>query len=91
MAEPTITLENNGLQGRYIATLPGSDEQAELAWLRPEPGLVDAVHTFTPAVLRGQGIAAAMMERLISDARAEGFRIIPSCTYVAAQFRNHPE
>ncbi len=33
----------------------------------------------------------ALVEALIEDARSEGFKIIPTCSYVAAQFDRHPE
>ncbi|MEE3217561.1 MAG: GNAT family N-acetyltransferase [Pseudomonadota bacterium] len=32
-----------------------------------------------------------MVAALIADARSENFTIIPSCSYVAAQFDRHPE
>ena len=41
--------------------------------------------------MRGRGIAGKLVEALIDDARSEGFKIIPSCSYVAAQFKRHPE
>jgi predicted GNAT family acetyltransferase len=33
----------------------------------------------------------ALVERLISDARGEGFRIVPICPYLRAQYERHPE
>lgn len=91
MANLEIRLEDEGSEGRYVATLPGARSEAELGWIRPDPKLLAAVHTYTPEPLRGRGIALALVERLIADARAQGFRIIPSCPYVAAQFQRHPE
>lgn len=41
--------------------------------------------------MRGKGIAAKLVDALIDDARDKGFKIIPSCSYVAAQFDRHPE
>ena len=41
--------------------------------------------------MRGQGIASALVEQLIADARREGFKIVPHCPFVAAQFDRHPE
>jgi predicted GNAT family acetyltransferase len=48
-------------------------------------------HTFTPPELRGRNIAAQLMHALIEDARADGSKIRPNCSYVVAQFRRHPE
>lgn len=50
-----------------------------------------ADHTLTPVPLRGRGIAGALVERLVADARREGFRIVPQCPYVLAQFEGHPD
>ena len=50
-----------------------------------------ADHTFTPPELRGRGIAKELVQALIADAREEGFRIVPACSYVAQAFRDHPE
>ena len=41
--------------------------------------------------MAGRGVAAKLVEALIADARAEGFRIVPACSYVAAAFARHPE
>lgn len=44
-----------------------------------------------PQALRGNGIASALVERLVEDARKEGFKIVPSCPFVKAMFDKHPE
>jgi predicted GNAT family acetyltransferase len=41
--------------------------------------------------MRGRGVAQFLVEALIADAREQGFRIVPQCSYVAVQFRRHPE
>lgn len=48
-------------------------------------------HTFTPPKFRGRSIAFRLMERSIADARREGLRIRPFCSYAVAQFRRHPD
>jgi predicted GNAT family acetyltransferase len=75
--------------GRYVAPLP--EGEAELVFRRLGPALVSADHTFTPPAARGRGVAAALVERLVADARAEGFRIQAKCPYVAAWLDGHPE
>ena len=76
---------------RYVATVEGRDGEAELTFARARPDLVIADHTFAPDSLRGTGAAAALVERLIADARADQFKVIPQCPYIKAQYQKHPE
>ena len=48
-------------------------------------------HTEVPRALEGQGIAAALVRAALDWARSEGLRVRPSCSYVAAYMRRHPE
>ena len=36
-------------------------------------------------------MAAKLVEALVADAQTEGFLIDPVCSYVAAQFKRHPD
>lgn len=93
MSNPTIRVlhEDYGSSGRYVAAIPGSEGEAELSWRSAGPGIIVADHTYAPQSLRGTGAAAAMLKRLIEDARNKGLRIVPACSYVRAQFDLHPE
>ncbi len=97
MAENAVTIsrETQGERGRYVARTADSQAEAELTWYRDGEAQDDEVrvadHTFTPPALRGRGIAKELVEALIADAREEGFRIVPACSYVAQAFRDHPE
>jgi uncharacterized protein len=82
--------EDETSHGAYRANVPGTDRQAELTWIARGP-LRIANHTWVPPEARGKGIAAALVEALVADAREQGFRIDPQCSYVAAAFRRHPE
>ena len=44
-----------------------------------------------PDGLRGTGAGLALVERLVADARAESWKIVPLCPYVNAQRAKHPE
>ena len=61
--------------------------------LRQGPGgpVRVAEHTLVPPAIGGRGVAGRLVEALIADAQAEHFRIDPACSYVAAQFKRHPE
>lgn len=86
----TIEREHGGGRGRYFVRLPDGSE-AELTYRLLDPRTVLADHTGVPPAHRNDGIAQQLVERLVADARDEGFRIVPQCSYVAAQFRRHPE
>jgi predicted GNAT family acetyltransferase len=88
----TVTLETiDDRHGRYVARIQGLDGEAELTFTRRGEHLVSADHTGTPEALRGRGLAMALVERLVADARAHGFRIIPLCPYVRAKYEEHPD
>ncbi len=91
MAKVTVTREEKGRQGRYVARVEELAGEAELTYTRDKPEIVIANHTGTPVPMRGQGVATVLVERLIADARREGFKIEPKCPFVAAQFDRHPE
>lgn len=87
----TITRELGASRGRYVAKVPDADGEAVLTFVRLDDTRVLADHTLTPVPLRGRGIAGALVERLVADARREGFRIVPQCPFVLAQFDRHPD
>jgi hypothetical protein len=48
-------------------------------------------HTEVPAALQGRGVAAALVHATLAWARAEGLVVRPTCSYVAAYMRRHPQ
>lgn len=90
LSEAFIILhETDAGHGRYSIDL--GPAQAELTYRVLAPDLISADHTFVPPAMRGTGAAAALVERLVADARADGRRIRPRCSYVEAMRRRHPE
>lgn len=85
-----IQHETNGRRGRYFARLE-TGETAEMTYIVHEPGLREFNHTLVPDAFRGRGIALKLVERGIKAARTENFKIIPTCSYVATQFRRHSD
>lgn len=81
--------EHNG-RGRYVMHLPDGSE-GEMTYVRRDAGTIIADHTGVPPQYRGQGIAEKLVATAMGDARQQGFRIVPVCSYVAVQFRRHPE
>lgn len=92
MATGQIEIERRDrvTHGEYFAKIAGESATGKLTWTLRD-GARHAEHTFVPEDLRGRGIAAQLVDALIGDARREGFKIVPACSYVEAAFRRHPE
>jgi predicted GNAT family acetyltransferase len=88
--EITVLREDRATRGRYVAYLaPGFE--AEMTYRKGADGTITIDHTGVPPEYEGRGIAAKLVNKAIADAREEGFKITPLCSYVVAQFRRHPE
>jgi predicted GNAT family acetyltransferase len=91
VSDIAIRLADGPRKGRYIATVAGRDGEAYIAFTHREEGVISADHTIAPDSLKGTGAALALVEHMVADARARGFRVLPYCPYVRAQYRKHPE
>jgi predicted GNAT family acetyltransferase len=95
----TITHHAQGQGGKYVARVEGENASGFLEW-EPRDGLPEnrvasdtrvATHTVVPDAIGGRGIAGLLVDRLVSDARAQGFKIVPQCSYVAKKFAENPD
>ena len=48
-------------------------------------------HTLVPEAIGGRGIAAELMRVALETARAQGWKVVPMCSYAAVYMRRHPE
>ena len=88
--ELTVLREDGPTRGRYLIRLaPGFE--AEMTFRKAADGTITIDHTGVPPEYEGRGIAARLVNRAIADARKQGFKITPLCSYVVLQFRRHPE
>ena len=88
--ELTVLREDGTTRGRYLIRLaPGFE--AEMTFRKAADGTITIDHTGVPPEYEGRGIAARLVNRAIADAREQGFKITPVCSYVVLQFRRHPE
>lgn len=91
MPDIKIEREDGDGKGRYVARIDGIEGEAEITFTRRSPKLISADHTGAPESMKGTGAAFALVEYMVADARTNGFKIIPICPYVKAQYRKHPE
>jgi predicted GNAT family acetyltransferase len=86
----TVKREEGPTRGRYVIHLaPGAE--AEMTYRKSGDGPMIIDHTGVPPEFEGRGIASKLVNAAIADARSQGFKITPVCSYVVAQFRRHPE
>ncbi|MEO7412250.1 MAG: GNAT family N-acetyltransferase [Opitutaceae bacterium] len=81
-------VRHNAAAHRYEMELSG---QLALADYALESGRMILTHTFVPPELRGRGLAEKLVRRALDDARAQGMKVVPACSYVAAFIQRHSE
>jgi predicted GNAT family acetyltransferase len=87
-ANPDIRFEETAKGGRYFIVMPNG-ELSRLTYVTAGAGHIIADRTFVPPPYRNQGLAEAMVSRLIADARSAGLKVTPTCWFVADEFERH--
>jgi len=83
-----MKIEHRHGDGRFEADVEGG--RAECAY-RLQGRVMDIVHTEVPRQAEGHGVAAQLVRAALAHARENGFKVRPSCSYVRAYMRRHPE
>ena len=83
-----LTVERQ--RDRYVARR-GSEVVGHVTYREREPGVEVLEHTEVAPELRGDGIAADLVERVLRGIGERGGRIVPSCPYIAHYLTRHPE
>ncbi|TGY89740.1 N-acetyltransferase [Marinicauda algicola] len=88
MIELDIHEIRDGGRGRYFVS-HGEKGESELTYtLRDSTMVID--YTYTPPVMRGEGVAGRLVERAVEDARERGWTIRPVCPYVKIKIDRTP-
>jgi hypothetical protein len=53
--------------------------------------VLDLDHTFVPPAARGRGIASQLTAHALRHARQQGYKVVPSCPFVAVFIERHRE
>jgi predicted GNAT family acetyltransferase len=85
----SIEIRHDPQNQRFVADTDGA---LALIHYRERAGRVlDFDHTFVPEALRGRGLASRLTAHALGYARDQGYRVAPSCPFVAAFIRRHQE
>jgi predicted GNAT family acetyltransferase len=52
---------------------------------------IECYHTFVPPPMRGRGVASRLVAQALRWALEQHITVIPTCPFVAAFLRRHPE
>jgi predicted GNAT family acetyltransferase len=84
----SIQVHHHPAASRFEATVEGGVAQCVY---RLGGGVMNIVHTEVPRQAEGRGIAAALVRAALEHARMQDLRVRPSCSYVRAYMRRHPD
>lgn len=82
------TVVNNGIEQRYEMAV--GSETAVVEYIK-RPGTLILTHTYVPERLEGQGIGREIVLGVLEDARRQGLKVVPQCSFVAQYIVRHPE
>ncbi len=85
---PPIDVSHNLDAHRFETTVDGAHGEAVYQRIG---NTLHLVHTEVAPQLEGRGIAGALVEAMLDYAAANGFKVVPQCSYVRAWMRRHPE
>lgn len=84
----SIEVLHNEAANRFELALEGALCRADY---RREGSVLNVYHTEVPPALEGRGLASKLVGAVFDHARTHALRVRPSCSYVRAWARRHPE
>lgn len=84
-----ISISNETGRQRYEIAVDG--ELAGFVQYRARAGTLDLVHTEVLPPFEGRGLAGRVAQFALEDARRQGLKVAPSCSYIARYIERHPD
>jgi predicted GNAT family acetyltransferase len=88
MESPRIDVRHNAAAHRFEAVVDGLLCRCDY---RMHGDTMMLVHTEVPPQLEGHGIASILVQAAFDHAKAQGWDVLPVCSYVSSWARRHPE
>ncbi|MBB5875948.1 MULTISPECIES: GNAT family N-acetyltransferase [unclassified Xanthomonas] len=88
MSEPTVPIAHDPQQRRFTLEVDG--HRAELDYVL-EQGRMVITHTGVPTPIGGRGVAAQLVTAALDHAQAQGWKVVPACSYAAVFIQRHPQ
>ncbi|KAF1687943.1 GNAT family N-acetyltransferase [Pseudoxanthomonas broegbernensis] len=85
---PSPAIGHDPDRHRFHVRMDG--HEAELLY-RLEDGAMVIDHTGVPLAIGGRGVAGHLVREAFEHAKAQGWRVVPACSYAAVWVARHPE
>lgn len=85
----SLNIRHNTDASRYETKL--DDGQLALIDYKLRDDLMIMTHTEVPPEYEGRGIASRLAKFALDDARAQGYKVKPSCPFVKNYIKRNPE
>ena len=86
----TLAIRHEPDARRFVADV-GGGKTAYISYRQVDAQRLELDHTYVPRESRGGGVASQLTVRALEYARERGYRVVPSCPFVAAYIERHPE
>ena len=83
-----MSIRQNAALSRFELDAGGG---TAVAYYRLADGVMTFHHTETPPHLQGHGIASRLVRGALEEARAQGLKVVPRCSFVGGYLARHPE
>lgn len=85
-----LEVKNNQSKNQFEANLEGG-KTALIQYDRQADGALNLFHTEVPEEFEGRGVGARLVKNALEQIKADNLKIVPSCQFVAAYIKRHPE
>ena len=65
--------------------------KAFIGFIRERDGTLNLVHTEVPPEYEGKGVGSRLVKQTLEQIKTTDKKIVPSCPFIAAYIKRHPE
>lgn len=84
----SLEIHNDESARKFYAVIDGQEAVIEYAKIGE---VYNLAHTHVPEEMRGKGIGEQLVRGALDEIRREGAKFLPSCPFVQAFIRRHPD
>jgi len=84
-----LEVKNNQSKNQFEADLSG--KTALIQYRREANGTLNLFHTEVPGEFEGKGYGSQLVKGTLEQIKADNLKINPSCPFIAAYLKRHPE